>query len=149
MPLENSNTVMSTSVHTKSICHKGTVQKTNNNSVLVIITAQSACSGCHAEEVCTLSGKEEKIIEVSGSYNVKPGDEVSVYMKQSTGYAALLLGYLMPLATVIISLIILNMLKISELAAGLISIAMLIPYFTILFLSRKLINNRFIFTLNS
>lgn len=139
---------MSTSVHPKIICHKGRVQNTDNNSVRVLITAKSACSGCHAENGCTLSGTEEKVIEVSGIYNVKAGDEVTVYMKQSTGYTALLLAYVIPLVIVIFSLIILIMLKMQELTAGLLSIAMLIPYFTILFLFRKRINNNFIFTLN-
>jgi positive regulator of sigma E activity len=135
--------------HPKTSCHKGIVQKSENKSVLVVITAQSACSGCHAEGICTLSGSEEKVIEVTGKYNVKPGDEVTVHMKQKSGYTAVLLAYLIPLATIITSLIILIFLKMSELTAGLLSIAMLIPYFFILFLFRKRINEKFIFTLNS
>jgi positive regulator of sigma E activity len=133
----------------KTFCHKGIVQKNENQSVLVVITAQSACSGCHAEGVCTLSGSEEKLIDVTGTYNVKPGDIVTVYMKQKSGYTAVLLAYLIPLATVITTLIILIVLKLSELTAGLLSIAMLIPYFTVLFFFRKRINERFVFTLNS
>jgi positive regulator of sigma E activity len=139
---------MLTSGHSKTFCHKGIVQKTENKSVLVSITAQTACSGCHAEGGCTLSGQEDKIIEVTGVYNVKPGDEVTVLMKQQTGYTAVLLAYIIPLATIIFSLIIFIMLKMSELTAGLLSITMLIPYFAILFLFRKRINERFIFTLN-
>jgi len=131
-----------------TFCHKGIVQKSENKSVLVIITAQTACSGCHAEGVCTLSGSEEKVIEVTGTYNVKPGDEVTVLMKQRSGYAAVLLAYLIPLATIISSLTILIVLKMSELTAGLLSIAMLIPYFAVLFFFRRQINERFVFTLN-
>jgi sigma-E factor negative regulatory protein RseC len=134
--------------HPKSFCHKGVVQKSENKSVLVAITAQTACSGCHAEGICTLSGSETKIIEVNGTYNVKAGDEVTVFMKQKSGYTAVLLAYLIPLVTIITSLIILISLKMSELTAGLLSIAMLIPYFSILFLFRKRINEKFVFTLN-
>lgn len=140
---------MLTSGHTKTFCHKGIVQKTENKSVLVVITAQSACSGCHAEEACTFTGKVEKVIEVTGSYNVKPGDEVTIFMKQTTGYTALVLAYLIPLATILFTLIILLMLKMSELTAGLLSITMLIPYFSILYLIRNRINERFIFSLNA
>ena len=137
------------SYYPKTFCHKGIVQKSENKSVLVVITAQSACSGCHAEGVCTLSGSEEKVIEVTGTYNVKPGDEVTVHMKQKSGYTAVLLAYLIPLATIITSLIVLIVLKMSELTAGLLSIAMLIPYFAVLYIFRKRINERFVFTLNS
>jgi sigma-E factor negative regulatory protein RseC len=139
---------MLTSAHPKTFCHKGTVQKTENNSVLVVITTHSACYGCHAEGACTLTGREEKVIEVTGSYDVKPGDEVTIVMKQTSGYAAVVLAYLIPLAIILFSLIILLMLKVSELTAGLLSITILIPYFTILYLIRNRINERFIFTLN-
>ncbi|MBK7710401.1 MAG: SoxR reducing system RseC family protein [Bacteroidales bacterium] len=124
------------------------VQKIENKSVLVVITAHSACSGCHAAEACTMTGKEEKIIEVKGLYNVKPGDEVTIFMKQSNGYLAVLLAYVIPLITILFSLIIFLTLKMPELTAGLLSLIMLIPYFTILYLFRNRINERFIFTLN-
>jgi sigma-E factor negative regulatory protein RseC len=135
--------------HTKTICHKGIVQKSEDNNTLVIINAVTACSGCHSEGTCSLSGKEEKIIEVTGPYNLKPGDEVIVHMKRSMGYTALLLAYLVPLAIILISLIVLISLNLPELTAGLVSVGMLIPYFAILFLFRKQIDNKFIFTLNA
>lgn len=129
------------------INHEGIVQKIDDKSVTVSISVASACSGCHAEGNCTLSGKEEKIIEVSGSYNVKPGDTVTILMKQSMGYAALFLGYIFPLLAVISILIILISMKVPELYAGLSSIAILIPYYIILFFFRKRINKNFTFTL--
>jgi sigma-E factor negative regulatory protein RseC len=140
--------VMSVSNQANPISHKGIVQKCDENSVLVTITAHTACSGCHAEGACTMSGKEEKVIEVNGSYNVKQGDEVTVHMNKSTGYTALLLAYLIPLLAIVSSLIILTLLKVSELTAGILSVAILIPYFTVLFLFRNRFTGRFIFTLN-
>jgi sigma-E factor negative regulatory protein RseC len=132
-----------------TIKHEGIVQKNDDKSVVVSISSFSACSGCHAEGSCTLSGKEEKIIEVSGRYNVKPGDTVTILMKQSIGYAALLLGYILPLISVILILILLICLKVPELVAGLISIAVLIPYYIILSFFRKRINEKFTFTLKA
>ncbi len=126
---------MLNSGHPKTLCHKGIVQKSENKSVLVVIIAQTACSGCHAEGVCTLSGSAEKVIEVTGTYNVNPGDEVTVHMKQKSGYTAVILAYIIPLSIIISSLILLNVLRVSELTAGLFSIAMLIPYFAVLFFS--------------
>ncbi len=131
------------------IFHSGIVQKNENNSVHVLITSQSACSGCHAEGTCTISGQEQKLIEISGSYNVKKGDEVTVQLSRTSGYEAVLLAYVIPLLIILISLIILNIMEISELMAGLLSIVMIIPYFAILFVFRNRVNHRFIFTLNN
>lgn len=138
---------MTTSDNSKIINHEGVVQRNDGNTVTLSILSASACSGCHAEGSCNLSGKEEKIIEVHGRYDVKPGDKVTILMKQSMGYSALALGYILPAISVIAVLFILISYKIPELTAGLISIAILIPYYSILFLFRKRINEKFTFTL--
>jgi positive regulator of sigma E activity len=132
-----------------TICHDGTVKKVDDNSVLVSIISVSACSGCHAEGICGLSGKEEKTIDVKGKYNVSPGDKVTILMEQSTGYKAVVLSYLIPLVIVITSLVGLNSFSVSELTAGLVSILLLGPYFFILYLFRKKINRSFTFTLKT
>lgn len=138
---------MTNSDNSGIINHEGIVQNKNENTVLISITSVSACSGCHAEGSCSLSGSEEKMIEVRGNYDVKPGDKVTILMKQSMGYAALFLGYILPLFSVIAGLIILISVKIPELIAGLFSLSILIPYYSILFLFRKRINKKFTFTL--
>lgn len=129
------------------INHKGIVQAIGNNSVIVSIISATSCSGCHAEGQCTLSGKQEKTIEVAGSYNVTPGESVTILMQKSMGFAALLYGYLLPLISVIAMLILLSSLGTPELASGLLSLAILIPYYTILFLFRKKIGKKFTFSL--
>ncbi len=129
------------------INHDGIVRKIGDRGIEVTITSSSACSGCHAEGSCNMSGKEEKIIEVRGNYDVKPGDKVTILMKQSMGYAALLLGYVFPIIVVVACLSILVSFKVPELSSGLISVAILIPYYFILFFFRKTINEKFTFTL--
>lgn len=130
------------------INHKGIVQGISNNSVIVSIISATACSGCHAEGQCSLSGKQEKTIEVTGNYNVAPGDTVTILMQKSMGFAALLYGYLLPLFSVVLILILLTSSGMQELASGLLSLAILIPYYIILFLFRKRISKKFSFTLN-
>jgi len=132
-----------------AIQHDGTVKKVDGNSVLVSMTASSACSGCHAEGLCGLSGKEEKIVYVEGKYNVSQGDRVTILMEPSTGYKAVALSYLGPLIVIITGLIIFNSLSFKELTAGLISISLLVPYFLILYIFRKSINHSFTFTLKT
>lgn len=130
-----------------TIDHIGIVQKVEAGSVIVSIISSSACSGCHTESYCTLSGKKEKIIEVRGNYDVKPGDSVTVVMKQSMGHVAVILGYLLPFISVITALIILISFNVSELISGLISMSILIPYYSTLYLFRQRINKKFTFTL--
>ena len=138
---------MKDSTGISTIIHKGVVSKSDNESVTVIITPGSACSGCHAEGSCSLSGKVEKPVIVKGRYNLNEGDNVIVSMKQSTGFTALFLGYVLPLIIVITSLIILVSLSYPELVSGLVSISSLLPYYLILYLFRKRINDSFIFSI--
>lgn len=132
-----------------SIEHEGIVQKSDSGSVVVRISSASACSGCHAEKSCNISGDKEKLIEVQGSYDLSPGDNVTVLMKKSMGYAAVLLGYVFPLILVVIMLIILFELQVPEIVAGLGSLAVLIPYYLILYLSRNRLSNKFTFTIKA
>jgi sigma-E factor negative regulatory protein RseC len=138
---------MKNSVSRDVINHKGIVQGTSNNSVIVSIISATACSGCHAEGQCTLSGKQEKTIEVNGIYNVAIGESVTILMQKSMGFAALSYGYLLPLLLVVLMLIIFSSLGVQELASGLLSLAILIPYYIVLFLFRKKISKKFTFTL--
>jgi sigma-E factor negative regulatory protein RseC len=130
-----------------TIQHAGTVKQVEDNSVLVSIISNSACSGCHAEGICNISGKEEKIISVRGRYNVFPGDNVTVEMNESMGMKAVVLSYIMPVFIIIAGLVVFSSLSISEAASGLAALSLLLPYFLILYIFRKNINRSFSFTL--
>jgi len=127
--------------------HDGIVEKTDNGAVTVKIVSSSACSGCHAEGYCSLSGNEEKLVMIPGNYNVTAGDDVTILMKKSMGYSAVLLGYVFPFILVVVVLIMLVALSVSEIAAGLSAIAVLIPYYLMLWFFRKRIDNKFTFTI--
>ena len=135
--------------YTGSIEHEGIVKSSDKKSVTVSIISSSACSGCHAEGMCSLSGKEEKIVEVPGIYSVLPGENVKVLMKQSSGFAAVLLGYVLPLVMVLAVLIVLVSASVPELTAGIGSVAVLVPYYLILYLFRNRMNKKFTFTLKA
>jgi sigma-E factor negative regulatory protein RseC len=131
------------------ISHEGMVQQADNNSVTVLLSPKTSCTGCQGKDSCNLSGKEDKIVIIPGYYNVKPGDNVTVSMKQSMGYFALFIGYLLPLFLVVSVLILLLSFSAGELLAGLLSLGILIPYYMILIVFRKGINNKFSFTLKT
>lgn len=129
------------------IHHDCIVLKAGKDSVLVKITSASACSGCHAEGACGMTGKEDKFVKVQGCYGVSEGDSVTIIMERSMGYRAVLLGYVLPFFAVITLLAILNSEGFPELTSGLLSISALIPYYALLFLFRKKIDKEFTFSL--
>jgi len=131
----------------ESIEHEGVVRSLGNNSVIVSISSESACSGCHASGSCHLSGVSEKIIEVKGEYNLSPGDNVTILMKRSMGYKAMFLGYLLPLIFFIFSIAIFSTMNISELGTGLGAICVPGVYYLILYFLRDRIRNKFTFTI--
>ncbi len=138
---------MEDSYNSNIINHEGVVLSNNGSTVVVSILSGSACSGCHAEGSCSISGQEEKIIEVHGKYDVKSGEKATILMRQSMGYMALFLGYLLPGIAVVAVLFTMISLKIPELFSGLISLAILLPYYTLLFFLRNRIDKKFTFTL--
>ncbi len=140
---------MSKQENTGCIEHDGIVEKSGSDHLTVRITSASACSGCHAEGACTMSGKSEKLIDVTGSYNVSPGEKVTVLMKQSAGFTALFFGYVLPLVLVLVILIILISASVPELPAGLGAIAILIPYYGALWLFRDYIGKKFTFSIKA
>ncbi|HPI68505.1 MAG TPA: SoxR reducing system RseC family protein [Bacteroidales bacterium] len=127
--------------------HDGTVKSIENGAVTVKIISASACSGCHAKGVCSLSEMKEKTVIVPGMYNVNQGNSVIIRMKRSMGYKALLLGYIFPMILFIAALVVLGLVSKNEITTGLGAIAVLVLYYIILRFFRKTIDSKFTFTL--
>ena len=123
------------------INYEGIVKEHDSEHVTVHITSEQACTECHSQGVCSLS--ENKIIDIAGNYNLKDGDCVTVQMKQSTGYSAVVLGYLIPFVVVIATLIILNVLNVKESHAGIIALLSVFVYYFCLLLYKKKISRKF------
>lgn len=139
-----------TGKHTsETIEHSGIVISSDSKSVKVSITSATACSGCHAEGACSLSGSEKKLIEVKGNYKFNPGDSVMVGMEKSMGAKALFFGYIFPAIVVLMSLIIMIMTGVHEAISGLLSLLFLAVYYVIIYLFRKQIDRQFIFTIKT
>ena len=124
------------------INYEGIVTEHDNKHVTVHITSEPACTGCHSQGVCSLS--ESKIIDIAGNYNnLKDGDCVTVQMKQSLGYSAVVLGYLIPFIIVITTLIIFHALGFKEPHAGIIALLSVFVYYSCLLLYKKKISKKF------
>ncbi len=113
---------------------------------MVNIVNESACSACHAKGACNVSDFQDKEIEITDfSKNYKPGEEVTVVFQQSQGFTAVFWGYLFPFLLVLITLIITVSLTKNDLTGGLISLAILIPYYITLYFFRHLLKKVFKF----
>jgi len=126
--------------------HLGRVDAITANDIRVVIISQSACASCHAKGACTTADVAEKQVVISKPYhNYTVGETVKVTMKQSLGYKALFLGYILPLIVLLVSLFVFNALGFSEGLSGLLSLGVLVPYYLILYLFRKRIEKEFYF----
>lgn len=131
------------------IQHDGIIQQINPNSIFVSIVSMASCASCQVKGACSASDVQEKIVEVKkeSHRNYEIGDKVTIMIDQSVGTWAVLLGYVFPLILVVASLIVLTSIMEDQGNAGLISIGLLIPYYSGLYLSRKYTASKFEFKL--
>lgn len=124
----------------------GIVERIENQVIYVRILSVSACASCHAKGACSSMDSREQLIEVdkADSPDVKPGDMVQISMKALNGNVAVVYGYVIPFLVLIFTMIILVNF-VPEGLAGLLSIAMLAPYYTVLYLRRNQLKQRFRF----
>ncbi len=132
----------------KIIEHQGVIKEIDDNMVKVSILSKSSCTSCQVKGACSVSEIEEKIIDIKcDTTQYKKGEIIDVYYKQSLGFRALFLGYILPFLIVLFSLIIIINLGYSEGIAGLSSILLLIPYYLALYLIRKKLKETFSFSI--
>lgn len=132
----------------KRIYHDGIVEKIDGNSIFVRIIQQSACSGCHAQALCTASEKKDKIIEITdtpGAY--RPGEKVRICGRSSLGLQAVFLAFVVPLILIVVALITGNHRQWTDTASATTCLILLGAYYGLLYLLRDKLGKRFTFTL--
>lgn len=133
---------------TNTINHIGYVESVNGQSAKVRINSQSACAACHAKGACTAADQEEKVMTVpTGGGSFRSGEQVRVSIARRTGLRAVAFGYFYPFLVLMAILIILTAAGLSELQAGIWSLASLVPYYLVIYLLRDRISNAFTFKL--
>lgn len=131
-----------------TIEHPGVVERIDGRHIYVRIMQQSACSACHAKGICSASDCEDKIIDVldfSGVYEIN--DRVMVCGQTSLGLQAVLLAFVIPLIIVMVVLFAGTALKWNEGLIGISGLAVLFPYYVILYCFREKLKKKFVFTL--
>lgn len=131
------------------IFHEGVIKQVNDQTLFVSIISTATCASCQVKGACSASDMKEKIVEVKKTANkeYQVGEKVNIAIDQSVGTWAVLIGYVFPLIVVVTALIILTNIMDNEGYAGLLSIGLLIPYYGILYLTRKITADSFEFKL--
>jgi len=131
------------------LCHRGTVERIDNQTIYVRIEQNGACKDCHVASSCLAVEKKEKIIEATDfTDNFSLQEEVIVSVRQAMGLSAVVLAYALPIVLVIVFVVVGIHVSGNEVIGGVGGLLVLIPYYFILFLFRKRIKKRFVFSLS-
>jgi sigma-E factor negative regulatory protein RseC len=127
--------------------HPGIVEQLTDNTVFVKVLSMSACSTCHAKAMCNIAEVEEKIVEVKRDKerNFVQGQEVVVSMRKTLGGIAVFLGYVLPFLVMMGVLLLVLFVTGNEGMAGLVAMAVLVPYYWMLYIYRDKLKRTFSF----
>ena len=126
------------------VTHTGIVKSVGEDGITVNIVVQSGCASCEIKGACSMSEQSDKELDIDCSpigFNV--GQHVNIRLKSSQGMNALFLGYVLPFLILLTVMIILTSLTDKEGLVGVISIASLVPYYSLLYYYRKQIKKKF------
>ena len=129
--------------------HLGIVENIQGSHLSVRIVQTSACAACSAKGHCSSADSKDKIIDIidtaASSYRV--GEKVMVIGETSMGMMAVVLAFIIPFVLLIFSLFLFMALMENELYSALLSLAILIPYYFILWLNKTRLKQKFSFTI--
>ena len=132
-----------------TIKHLGIVENIQGSHLSVRIVQTSACAACSAKGHCSSADSKDKIIDIidtaASSYRV--GEKVMVIGETSMGMMAVVLAFIIPFVLLIFSLFLFMALMENELYSALLSLAILIPYYFILWLTKTRLKQKFSFTI--
>lgn len=125
------------------ISHHGKILEMTPEFTTVEIIQTSACAGCHAKSLCSLSDESKKVIMLpTDPYSEKNvGDEVEIVLKYTMGLKAVWISYIIPLLILLILILSLSPVIGNELYAGLAGIGGVALYYFIIWLFRGKLAN--------
>ena len=132
-----------------TIKHLGIVENIQGSHLSVRIVQTSACAACSVKGHCSSADSKNKIIDIidtaAASYQV--GENVMVVGETSMGMQAVALAFIIPFVLLIFTLFLFMALIENELYAALLSLAVLVPYYYILWLNKTRLKQKFSFTI--
>lgn len=132
-----------------TIRHQGIVENIDGSHLQVRIIQTSACASCSVKGHCSSADTKEKLIDIfdADAATYHPGDRVWVVGELSMGAMAVLYAFILPFLVLIGSLFIFMAIWENELRSALCSLALLIPYYYILWLNKSRLGKKFSFSI--
>jgi len=116
--------------------HIGLVIESSGDRLKISLIG-SGCSGCH-KSLCMLGNSKAKEIDLdSNGHSFHAGDEVLVKVSPASGYKAVMILYVFPFVLMMLTLFLAAKASYNEEIAGLTSLIVLLPYFSIVYLFRR------------
>ena len=136
--------------HPSQIEHKGTVALIGRNFVRVDIEVMEACGSCASRKACAMGQgtTREIMVYTDEAQRYSVGEVVNVLARQSMGLMAVLLCYVVPLVVLVGALAVAVSFGFSEGVSALISLGATTLYYGLLWLFRKHISRKMIFTID-
>lgn len=125
--------------------HNGVIAAINSDCVKVDIVQTSACSSCKIANRCSASEMKVKTIDIYDVNNPNKysiGQEVVVCASMNVAKQALFLGFIIPLAVLMITLLLIYKLTEDEAMAALGALVSLIPYYSVIYMLRDKLKNK-------
>jgi len=131
----------------QDIRHDGIVDSIDGQNVMVRIVQSSACAECQASRICRAAESKVKLVQVFGADTsaLHVGQAVTVAGAESLGIKAVAFAFGLPLLLLLTGLITAVAVTGSEKVAAVSALAVLAPYYILLFLLRDRIKRDFQF----
>lgn len=135
---------------TNTIRHQGVVENIMGTHVRVRIVQTSACATCSIKGHCTSADTKEKLIDVvdADAASYQCGESVWVIGELSMGMKAVLLAFILPLLLLVVAMFVWMEVLADELYASLCTLAILVPYYYVLWLNRERLKKQFSFSIH-
>lgn len=133
------------------IRHEGIITRIETDSVHVRIRQSSACASCKVAAHCNAAETKEKVIEIRGKHGdqYKIGQQVTVSTTPRIGIMASVYVYAIPLVLMVGVIILVTALTGDELTAACCGLAVLLPYYLLIYLLRDLISQQVYFEIET
>ena len=145
--MKNQDVNSSHTINNKSILHEGVVTKITDDVVTISLKGNINCDGCKAKMACGASESNDKEIEVFNDLSkLQLNENVAVELNYSLGLRAVFFAYVLPFI-IMLSVLLISSTLVKEWIAGVLSILVLLPYYTILSLMKNSFKETFKFSI--
>lgn len=123
--------------------HDGVISNISGDKVTVSLTGDIHCDACNAKSICGAAESNSKEIEIQNiSQTLGINEKVTVLLKKDLAIKAVFYAYLLPFIILLTTLLV-GSYYFDDLLAGLLAIAVLIPYYMMIYLLRDSFKKEF------